>query len=372
MGLTRIGGYALLMALGCEATEATGDAGSDGTTTGASPTTSADDVPVATSSVPSTGTTDDSGGDDEPPAAESGSTGDDDGGTTGPREPCPPFDPPATEPTLKFDVVTFSCAAGQTECPADDDKCLCSNLFDALNVGPPHYIAMGTDAHRSEVLAAGNALAVYVDDLNTDWMDGGPARAAKMIADAEADFACGVPDWFVINEISAGNWPDNAAYRQYVIDVATELDVVHGKHALIASPFSAPGANAASWDALADHAWIGAENYLSGQQINATGNQVVWCVEQYQTSVNAYTSKGVPMSRLVLFEHFGGTLAGTNWGRAGVSDAGWINAITTRSEAAAQLGLAGFASYAWGSNLVHEDEPGRIGYVDTYTALSLP
>jgi hypothetical protein len=273
---------------------------------------------------------------------------------------------------MKFDVATFQCGAGIVSCAADVDQCWCQNLFDALDVGPPHYMAMGSDAHRNEILSAGNELAVYVDDLNTDWMDGAAARAATMIADAEADFECGVPTWFVVNEISAGTWPDDASYRQFVIDFATEMDTVWGKQVVIASPFAAPASNAASWAALAEHAWIGVESYLSGQEINATGNQVVWCQGQYQQSKDAYTSKGVPEDRLVLFEHFGGTLTDTGWGRAGVSDAGWHNAIEARSAAAAAVGFAGFASYAWGSNLVHEDEAARIGFIETYVAQTLP
>jgi len=293
-------------------------------------------------------------------------------GTTGAVEPCPPFDPPRQPPIMKFDVATFQCGGGIVSCDADIDKCWCQNLFDALDVGPPHYMAMGSDDHRNEILAAGNELAVYVDDLNTDWMDGAEARAAAVIADAETNFPCGVPTWFVLNEISAGTWPGNASYRQFVIDFATEMDVVWGKNVLIASPFPAPGSNAASWAALAEHAWIGVESYLSGQEINATGNQVVWCEDQYQASKDAYTSKGVPEDRLVLFEHFGGTVTDTGWGRSGVSDAGWINAIEARSAAAASVGFAGFASYAWSSNLIHEDETARIEFIETYVAQPLP
>jgi hypothetical protein len=284
-------------------------------------------------------------------------------GTTGAVEPCPPFDPPGPL-AMKFDVATFQCAAGIVSCDADIDKCWCQNLFDALDVGAPPAQAKGSDA--------GNELAVYVDDLNTDWMDGAEARAAAVIANAETNFQCGVPTWFVLNEISAGTWPSNASYREFVVDFAAEMDLVWGKNVLIASPFDAPASNAASWAALAEHAWIGVESYLSGQEINATGNQVVWCEDQYQTSKDAYTSKGVPADRLVLFEHFGGTLTDTGWGRSGVSDAGWINAIEARSAAAASVGFAGFASYAWSSNLIHEDETARIDFIETYVAQPLP
>lgn len=325
---------------------------------------SAADGPGSSSGSPPPASTSSDGG--SPPT--STTSGD---GTTGAIEPCPPFDPPQ-QLAMKFDVATFQCAEGIVSCDADVDKCWCQNLFDALDVGPPHYMAMGSDDHRSEILGAGNELAVYVDDLNTNWMDGAEARAADVIADAEANFQCGVPTWFVLNEISAGTWPGNASYRQFVIDFAAEMDLVWGKNVLIASPFSAPGANAASWAALSEHAWIGVESYLSGQEINATGNQVVWCEQQYQTSKDAYTSKGVPEDRLVLFEHFGGTLTDTGWGRSGVSDAGWINAIEARSAAAASVGFAGFASYSWASNLIHEDEAARISFIDTYVAQPLP
>lgn len=342
---------------------ATGEPSTSTTLTGVTSGSSAADGPSSGSDSPSTA----SSSGDGPPAT--GTTGDD--GTTGAVEPCPPFDPPGPL-AMKFDVATFQCAEGIVACDADIDKCWCQNLFDALDVGPPHYMAMGSDDHRNEILGAGNELAAYVDDLNTDWMDGAEARAADVMADAEANFVCGVPTWFVLNEISAGTWPSNASYRQFVIDFAAEMDLVWGKNVLIASPFSAPGANGASWAALSEHAWIGVESYLSGQEINATGNQAVWCAEQYQTSKDAYTSKGVPEDRLVLFEHFGGTPTDTGWGRSGVSDAGWINAIEARSAAAASVGFAGFASYSWASNLVHEDEAARISFIETYVAQPLP
>ncbi|MGH7939672.1 MAG: hypothetical protein ACREFR_01195, partial [Limisphaerales bacterium] len=60
-----------------------------------------------------------------------------------------------------FDVVTFCCG-----CPIE--KHLCEPQFDALNwqAKNGHYLAMGSDAHRNQILARGNQLAVYYNFFN--------------------------------------------------------------------------------------------------------------------------------------------------------------------------------------------------------------
>ena len=60
------------------------------------------------------------------------------------------------------------------------------------------------------------------------------------------------------------------------------------------APFANPGANAASWTALSNYVYIGVENYLSGEEIKAQNFSVSWCQTQYQSSVNSYTSLGMP------------------------------------------------------------------------------
>jgi len=175
-----------------------------------------------------------------------------------------------------------------------------------------------------------------------------------------------------VNEISASQWPDNPEYRAFVIDFATAMDVDHGKSVVIAAPFSGPGNHAADWSALADHAYVGAEVYLSGKAINQSGNSVSWCRTQYQDAVDAYGALGVPLSRLFLVEHFGQTTPDKTWGRAGVSAAGWHNAIEARSQASHDIDFAGYVSYAWSWNLMHETDENRLAFQATYVAQTLP
>jgi hypothetical protein len=292
------------------------------------------------------------------------------GGTTGEPQ-CPAGDGPPGPAMRKFDVVTFSCGM-MAGCPADDDQCFCSDHFDALDVGPAHYLATGTDAHKAQVWAGGNFQAVYVDDLNTGWHGGGQARADAIMTKAETDFDCGVPQWFVVNEISAGAWPDDADYRAFVIDFATAMDLDYDKQVVIAAPFDGPGAHASDWAALAEHAFVAAEAYLSGHEINMNGNSVSWCTDRYQETIDAYDALGVGLDRLFLIEHFGQTTADKGWGRAGVSVAGWHNAIEARAAAAGALGFAGFISYAWSWNLMHETDENRLAFEATYVAQPLP
>ncbi|MFO0570538.1 MAG: hypothetical protein U0263_33175, partial [Polyangiaceae bacterium] len=245
------------------------------------------------------------------------------------------------------------------------------------------------------VWAAGNFLAVYVDDMNANWQAGAAARANAILAAAQQTFPCGVPEFFVLNEISAGAWPSDAAYRKFVVDLAKELHVTHGKTPIVAAPFDKPGAHAADWQALAAHGFVGAEVYLTGKEINANGNSVAWCQAQYQASITAYGNLGVAKNRLYIFENFANTKASSNkactqtsqcdpdeackanvctvsFGRAGVSAAGWNNAITARSNALKNLGLAGFVSYAWGGNRIHAPESDRLGFMASYVAANLP
>lgn len=114
------------------------------------------------------------------------------------------------------------------------------------------------------------------------------------------------------------------------------------------------------------------ENYLSGAEIKAHAFSQTWCRSQYQASIDAYGARGVPKSRLVLTEHFGNTKADKPWGRGGVSDADWARAIRVRAAAARALHFAGFASYAWAFNWVHEEIAQRLEYEALYGTLALP
>jgi hypothetical protein len=272
-------------------------------------------------------------------------------------------------------VATFNCGAQYTNgCPATDPQCFCQPELDHLEGGPSHIILVSSDVHRCDIWAAGNYQGVYIDDLNTNWSAGGAARADAAIATAQAGFPnSGVPKWFFVNEISAGTWPGDATYRQFVVDFVTRMNVYYGKSVIVASPFATPSTqNAASWKAVAAHAYVAVENYLTGADINAHANSVSWCQTQYQASVDAYAANGVALSRLMLVEHFAQTTANTNRGRSGDSVAGWKNAIAARSQAAHAIGFAGFASYAWAFNQMAETEANRLSFEDTYASQTLP
>jgi hypothetical protein len=293
-------------------------------------------------------------------------------GETGGAAACPERGPPPGPAVRRFDVATLHCGADQQECPADDDQCFCLPHFELLNVAPPHFMSTGTDSKKELVWGAGNFQSAYVDDLNANWSAGGQSRADEVVAQAEEDFDCGAPSWFIVNEISAGLWPTDADYREFVVDFATAMDVDHDKNVVIAAPFDSPGNHAADWSALAAHAYVAAEVYLSGKEVNASGNSVAWCEAQYQDAALAYAALGVGIDRLFLVEHFGQTPADKAWGRAGVSVAGWHNAIAARSTAAKSVGFAGFVSYAWSWNLMHESDANRIAFTQTYVAQDLP
>lgn len=292
--------------------------------------------------------------------------------STGGEPACPANGPPPGTAVRKFDVATLSCGMGQLECPSDDDQCFCAPHFASLNVGPSHFIATGSDNNKELVWAAGNFQSVYVNDLNTNWPAGGQARADTLMADLEELFDCGIPEWFIVNEISAGLWPDDPAYRDFVIEFATAMDVDYDKSVVIAAPFDTPGNHASDWNALADHAFVGAEVYLSGKEVNGSGNSVSWCRGEYQDAVDAYGALGVPLSRLFLVEHFGQTESDKTWGRAGVSAAGWHNAIEARSAASHDIDFAGYVSYAWSWNLMHDTDANRLAFQETYVAQDLP
>jgi hypothetical protein len=275
----------------------------------------------------------------------------------------------------RFEVATFCC-------PCTPEDHLCQPQFDhlnwATNASRPngHFLAMGSDARRPEIKANGNFLAAYYNDLNTGWTT---MTGAQKADDIENNYilpkftTTGVkPTWLIINEISAGTWPNNQTYRTWVGDCVARLKNTYNHEVIICSPFGNPAANNADWQRVSTYAYIGIEKYLSGQEINANGNSVSWCQNLYQGSKNSYINRGVPANKLYLVEHFGQTLANTGWGRSGCSYAGWDNAINARSTAARNVGFAGFVSYAWAKNAMLVSDADLIHFEDTHKAQILP
>ena len=270
-------------------------------------------------------------------------------------------------PDLKFDVVTLCCNCGD----------VCTNHLDHLNLPHTngHYIAMGTDTHRYELATNGNALAVYYNTLNDGWTtNSGAVQASNINYYAVSRFtATGPrPNWVVLNEISSGLWPSDSAYRTWVHDVVHALKTTYGFNVIVYSPFPNPGANAADWQAVATDAYIGIENYLSGSEVAGQNFSASYCQSQYQSSINSYTGLGVARAKLMLGEHFSQTLAGTSYGRAGVSSNDWDKVILARNQGAQNVGFAGFLSYAWGGNAMGITEEEQLEHEDDYCSNNLP
>jgi hypothetical protein len=271
----------------------------------------------------------------------------------------------------RFDITTFNCT------PEGSPDHFCEAQFDSLNwsTANGHFLAMGTDNRRADVNAAGNFLAAYYNDLTGLYGTYTGAQAADQIEQyVLTNFTnTGVKTkWVILNEISAGLWPSNAGYRAWLRTLVARLNNVYAHEVILFSPFSSPGANGADWVPLSVNCYIAIEKYLSGAAVNANGNSVAWCAAQYQASKNAYINLGVGASRLYLAEHFAQTVAGTAWGRSGVSYAGWDNAIKARADGAKQVGFAGFVGYAWGKNAMGVSEADMVHFQNTYRAKVLP
>jgi len=270
----------------------------------------------------------------------------------------------------RFDVVTLCCP-----CSVEDH--LCQPQFDHLNweMNPGHFLAMGGDAHRTAITNRNNELAAYYNFFNEGCsLMTGTNKAGLIEKYVQEKFTRtgAKPRWIVLNEISAGQWPTNQAYRKWTIEVVRVLRRQYGLQPILCAPFATPKANSESWQAVAADAFIGIECYLSGEEIKRHGFSVAWCEQRYAEARKAYLQRGVPAGRLFLVEHFGQTPAGVQWGRAGVSAEDWNGAIRVRSEAADQVGFAGFVSYAWAKNRMKVSDAELLQFEDTYRAQTLP
>lgn len=274
-------------------------------------------------------------------------------------------------PDLRFDVVTFCCNCS-------NGSQLCQSQFDHLNFPSlnGHFIAMGTDAHRSDLQSNGNVLAIYYNNFDADWNTN--VTAAQEAGAIDSYSVSGFtatgpkPNWVILNEISAGNWPSNQTYRTWVSTVVGLLHTNYGYTVIAYSPFTNPANNPADWKAVAANAYIAIENYLSGQEIMAQGFSVSWCQGVYQSSIPSYNSVGVPTRDLILGEHFGQTLSGTSYGRSGVSSNDWVSAINARSHAIRNCNYPGFIGYAWDKDDMDVSTNEMISYEDVYAGNPLP
>ena len=238
--------------------------------------------------------------------------------------------------------------------------------FGQLNWTSPngHLIMLGGDGDAANpkwwhVKNAGNFVCAYYNNLNEPgYLQRTATQKADDIhnyllamfnGDGGGGYPVGIPTWLVINEISNGLWPDNQTYRTWVRGVVARLAQTYGHKVVILAPFETAITNNADWQALAGNAYIGIEAYLSGREIRAQNNSVAWCQSYYQNCKNTYLNRGVPASKLFLVEHFGWTASTASWGRASVLENEWHAAIAARTQAARNVGFAGFVGYGWGS-----------------------
>src|SRR5688572_8977639 len=187
----------------------------------------------------------------------------------------------------RFDVATFNCT------PEGSADHFCEVHFDALNWTSTngHFLCMGTDNRRADVNAAGNFLCAYYNDLTGLYGTYNGTQAADQIENyVIANFTnTGVKTtWVQLNEISAGTWPSSQAYRDWLRTCVARLKNTYGHSIILYSPFENPANNAADWVPLSNNCYIGIEKYLSGAEINASGNSLNWCKSQYQSSKNSY------------------------------------------------------------------------------------
>jgi hypothetical protein len=103
---------------------------------------------------------------------------------------------------------------------------------------------------------------------------------------------------------------------------------------------------------------------------------VSFCQNKYQSYFDSYHILGVAYANIFLTEHYSQTLAGTSYGRAGVSYAGWDNAIKTRASAIHNIfvkgDIQGYVSYGWAGNPMLVSEADQCHFEDTYASKQLP
>jgi hypothetical protein len=257
-----------------------------------------------------------------------------------------------------------------------------------------NYMMTSTDTQRSQMTANNNNLAEFYNWFEQRYEAHTTKDGAVSAAEIDAyvtqysNNTGAKPTWLILNEISASQWPVDpgvpslSTYRQWVVDTVTQLHDTYGYNVVTYAPFATvgtgTGSNAASWQALAAKSYIGVENYLSGEEVMSGGSdyasRVAWAQAQYQASKDTYsTSDLVPFSKLFLGEDYANTVAGTGWGRAGLSASDWDTVIQIRQDALKNIGFPGFLAYSWGGNGMGITEAEQIQHEYWYrTRLCMP
>src|SRR4051812_6259680 len=200
-----------------------------------------------------------------------------------------------------------------------------------------NYMMTSTDNHRPEMIAHNNALAEFYNWLEQRY-EAHTTKDGSLSADEIDAYVVSnsthngpKPNWIILNEMSTSLWPNNATYRNWVIDVAARLHDTYGYNVVTYTTFANPSSFASDWQALAAKSYISVENYLSGEEVWKHGtdyaSRLAWAQAQYDWSQTAYGNLGVSSSRLFLSEEFANTVSGVAWGRAGLSAADWDTVI---------------------------------------------
>jgi hypothetical protein len=140
-----------------------------------------------------------------------------------------------------------------------------------------NYMMTSTDNHRPEMIANNNNLAEFYNWLQQRY-DAHSTKDGSISADEIDAYVVSnsthngpKPNWIILNEMSTSLWPNNATYRQWVIDVATKLHDTYGYNVVTYTTFANPSNFASDWRALAAKSYIAIENYLSGVEIMSHG-----------------------------------------------------------------------------------------------------
>ncbi|HZZ44034.1 MAG TPA: hypothetical protein VFE58_13950 [Tepidisphaeraceae bacterium] len=238
-----------------------------------------------------------------------------------------------------------------------------------------HMLTMPTDSQRVTINGAGNFYGAYYNSLSSLYGTYNGSQAADQIENyiVANCTANGVkPTWVIVNEISGGSWPSDSAYRAWLRTCIGRLHTTYGHTIILCAPFTNPLNNASDWVPLSANCYIGIEGYLTGTQVNGSGNSVTWCQTQYQSFKTSYLNLGIAASQIYLVEHYANTVSGTAWGRSGVSYAGWDNAIRTRISGMKAVGFAGYVGFGWEHNGMGVSEADQCHFEDTYASQALP
>ncbi len=250
------------------------------------------------------------------------------------------------------------------------------------------YMMTATDVQRPQMTPNGNTLSEFYNDLQGRFNENPTATAATEATAASEIDAYTIkwstdngpkPNWIVLNEISPSLWDStDPTYKNWLVGVIGQLHDTYGYTVVTYAPFSTvTSRNATYLQQISAKSYIAVENYLSGEEVMAGGttyaSRVAWAEAQYKGSISSFEAQGVPGSKIYLGEDFANTVAGTGWGRAGISASDWDMVIQIRQDAIRAAGFPGFLAYAWGGNDMGITEAEMIEHEYYYRSrLTLP